>query len=113
MSTDALGQPVLANYAYNEAADGGGDMVFDFSANAGGTTALETVTLRSRWQSGGAGRADARISGGDLGAQVTASECWSAMFRRVFYTDSVNFAGGTEGVETACAFATADLPVPR
>jgi hypothetical protein len=114
MSTDALDQPVLADYAYNEAADGGGDMVFDFSTNAGGTAALETATLRSRWQPGGAGRADARIAGGDLGAQqVTASECWSAMFKRVFYTDSVNFGGGTEGVETACAFATADLPVAR
>ena len=33
------------------------------------------------------------------------------MFKRVFYTDSGNFAP-TEGAETACAFATADLP-PR
>src|SRR3954464_5874986 len=29
MSTDNGGQPVLADYAYNEAADGGGDMTFD------------------------------------------------------------------------------------
>lgn len=112
MSTDDKG-PVLANYAYNEAADGGGDMTFEISGNAGGTALLETVTLRSRWLAGGSGRADARIAGGDLGTvQATASECWDAMFKRVFYTDSVNFAA-TEGAQTACAFATPDLPLPH
>ena len=112
-STDLLGRPVLADYAYNETAEGGGDMVFDFSTNAGGGPALESATLRSRWQPSGAGRADARLDGGDLAAlQVTASECWSATFQRVYYTDSVSFAA-TEGVPTACAFATADLPAPN
>lgn len=111
MSTDASG-PVIANYAYNETADGG-DMTFDFSANAGGTSLLETATLRSRWLQTGAGRADARITGGDLGAiQVTASECWDASFGRVYYMDSNNFAA-TEGTQSACAFATQDLPLPQ
>jgi hypothetical protein len=113
MSTDASNQPVLADYAYNEAADGGGDMTFDVSGNTGGGPLLETVTLRSRWQATGAGRADARIAGGDLGTlQATASECWSTSFKRVFYTDSVGFSPA-EGTETACAFATADLPVGK
>lgn len=113
MSTDALGRPVLADYAYNEAADGGGDMVFDLNGDVGGGSALETLTLRSRWLTTGAGRADARIGGGDLGTvQAIASECWDTMFRRVFYTDSVGFAA-TEGAETACAFATVDLPEPK
>jgi hypothetical protein len=110
MSTDALGKPVLAEYAYNEAADGGGDMVFEVNTDAGGGIALESVTLRSRWQKNGAGRADARLAGGNLGTvQATASECWDTAFKRVFYTDSVNFAA-TEGVQSSCAFATADLP---
>lgn len=113
MTTDAQGAPAAADYAYNAASDGGGDMTFDVSANAGGTALKETVTLRSRWLGTGAGRADARIAGGDLGTiQVTASECWDAGFKRVFYKDSNNFAP-TEGVETACAFATQDLPVPH
>ena len=111
MSTDASGQPASADYAYNEKADGGGDMVFDVNVNAGGTSLLETLTLRSRWLATGAGRADARIAGGDLGQlQVTASECWDTSFGRVFYKDSNNFAP-TEGVESSCAFATQDLPV--
>jgi hypothetical protein len=113
LSTDALGQPVAADYAYNEAADGGGDMVFELNGNAGGSEELEAVTLRSRWLGNGSGRADARIAGGDLGTvQATASECWDTMFNRVFYTDSANFAQ-TEGAQTACAFATADLPLPQ
>jgi hypothetical protein len=110
MSTDATGNPVSADYAYNQAADGGGDMVFDVTGNIDGKPANETVTLRSRWLASGAGRADARIAGGDLGTfQATASECWNTMFGRVFYTDSGNFAP-TEGAQASCAFATADLP---
>jgi len=113
MSTDDTGQAVVADYAYNEATDGSGDMVFDVSSNAGGGAQLETVTLRSRWLATGAGRADARLAGGDLGTtQATASECWDTMFKRVYYTDSVNFAA-TEGAQSACAFVTADLPLPE
>ena len=110
VSTDAQGAPVSADYAYNEAADGGGDLVFDFHADAGGTPALETATLRSRWLATGAGRADGRLADGDLpGAGVTASECWSTQFRRTYYVDSQSFAP-TEGNVSDCAFAAADLP---
>lgn len=113
MSTDDAGKPVIADYAYNDAADGSGNMVFDFRTNAGGGPALESATLRSRWLSTGAGRSDARIGGGDLGAvQATASECWDASFKRVYYTDSVAFAP-TEGQVASCAYGTADLPAPQ
>ena len=72
--------------------------------------AAEDSVLRSRWLPDGAGRTDARISGGDLGAlEVTASECWGRNFRRVYYTDSADFAP-TEGEVAACAFADQDLP---
>ncbi len=109
MSTNDLGQPVQAEYAYNETEAGGGDMVFDITGDAGGTAAQENIVLRSRWQADGQGRADARLSGGDLATTAEASECWSDTFRRVYYTDNVNFAP-TEGTASACAFATADLP---
>jgi len=110
MSTDALGQPALADYAYNAAADGAGDMVFALTGNAGGGPALESSTLRSRWQADGQGRADGRIGGGDLGAvQATASECWGKTFQRVYYTDSVGFAA-TEGDPASCVFTTASAP---
>jgi hypothetical protein len=110
MSTDASGAPVAATYAYDETADGGGDMTFDVLANVGGTPANEDVTIRSRWLATGAGRGDARVAGGDLGsAQAIASECWNTTFERVYYTDSANLQT-TEGDPAQCAFATADLP---
>jgi hypothetical protein len=114
-SVDDRGNPVTAFYAYNETEDGGGDMVFDVDGEAGGGTAVERITLRSRWLATGAGRADGRITGGDIPAdngsqgEVTASECWNTTFARVYYTDSVNFAP-TEGEVGACAFADPDLP---
>ena len=109
MSTNAAGDPVMGDYAYNEMLDGGGDMVFNVEGNAGGTTAQEQITLRSRWQSNGRGRADARLTGGDLATTAIASECWDGSFRRTFYTDNVNFAPA-EGDVANCAFGTADLP---
>ena len=109
VSIDDKGQPVTADYAYNETAGGGGDMLFNVKGNAGGTTMNEDITLRSRWQATGAGRADARITGGDLPVGVTASECWDTSFKRVFYADSASFSPA-EGLADACVFRTQDLP---
>ena len=110
MSTDANGQAVSADYAYDEGADGSGNMTFDVLANVGGTAAEEDLTLRSRWLATGAGRGDARITGGDLGAtQAIASECWSQSFLRVFYTDNANF-NPTEGDAALCAYSDVNLP---
>ena len=94
---------------HNETATGGGDMMFNIDGNAGGTAAQEHITLRSRWESNGAGRADARMAGGDLQTGAIASGCWDTSFRRTYYTDSVNFAP-TEGAVSGCAFGTVDLP---
>src|SRR5262245_48109277 len=89
---DANGNPAMFTYAYNETLDHGGDMVFNVTADTGGTALAENIVIRSRWLSNGSGRGDARVAGGDLGtAQAVASECWNTLFRRVFYTDSVNW----------------------
>ena len=107
---DDNGNPAMFEYAYNETLDGGGDMVFNVTADGGGTALPENIVIRSRWQADGAGRGDARLAGGDLGtAQAIASECWSSLFRRVYYTDNANFEP-TEGDVAACAYGTADLP---
>lgn len=109
-TVDDKNQPVLAAYAYDESADHSGNMVFNIKGNAGGGAAAEEITLRSRWLSTGAGRADARFSGGDCnGVVVTASECWDTRFGRQYYTDSANL-NPTEGAVASCAFPTADLP---
>ncbi|HEX5062882.1 MAG TPA: hypothetical protein VFV99_26090 [Kofleriaceae bacterium] len=107
---DANGNPAMFEYAYNETLDGGGDMVFNATADAGGTALPENIVIRSRWQGDGAGRGDARLAGGDLGtAQAIASECWSTLFRRVYYTDNATWQP-TEGDVAQCAYGTADLP---
>ena len=48
-------RPVVADYAYNETHDGGGDMVFNVDGDVGGTAATENVTIRSRWLADGDG----------------------------------------------------------
>jgi hypothetical protein len=68
MAPDANGNPATFDYAYNESLDGGGDMVFNVNADAGGTALPENIVIRSRWQADGAGRGDARLAGGDLGS---------------------------------------------
>ena len=107
---DSFGDEESFDYAYAENQDGSGDFQFDFEADVdedGG--AAEDGVIRSRWESDGAGRADVRLSAGDLELVVEASECWDEQFRRTYYTDSADFLP-TEGDAAACAFADADLP---
>jgi hypothetical protein len=106
-------RPTTAHYAYQDHADGSGDMVFGMRGNVDAGAGLESLTLRSRWLGDGRGRGDARVSGGDVGnAEITASECWDALSRRVFFIAAAGALGGSEGNVANCAFATADLP-PR
>lgn len=109
---DRAGTPTAIHYDYRyaEAADGAGDMVFSVFGDTEDAGSLpEHVTLRSRWLASGAGRADARVRDGDLSVEVTASECWSTSFGRVYYADSADWQPA-EGSVADCAFADQDLP---
>ncbi|MCA9673448.1 MAG: hypothetical protein H6708_08760 [Kofleriaceae bacterium] len=108
---DGVEVPVDYEYAYTEGADRAGDMTFAFHGDTDDEgTAAEDAVIRSRWLATGAGRADVRITSGDLGdLQVTASECWDTSFAQVYYADSGDFVT-PEGDEANCAFATSDLP---
>jgi hypothetical protein len=69
-------------------------------------TKLEDVTVDSRWNATGAGRADITISGGDLPAStpmVDAVECWGTDFTESYYNDTVGFAP-TAGDVSACVY---------
>jgi hypothetical protein len=103
--------PVHADYAYQAQADGSGDMVFAVHGDTDDAGSLpEDAVVRSRWEGSGAGRADVRLSGGDLAdQQVTASQCWDGTFGEVYYSDSATFLP-TEGDEAACAYQGVDLP---
>ncbi len=99
-----------ASYAYQQDFAGGGrmDLVILGDIDPGGGSGLEeTWYTRSRWQPSGAGRADVRITGGDLGAGVaTVSECWSTTFEAVFHSDSLS--GVSWGDPGRCAFDEAE-----
>ncbi|HJZ84621.1 MAG TPA: hypothetical protein VKN99_05585 [Polyangia bacterium] len=108
--SDDSGQPVTADYLYDRFDDGSGDFQFDAHANMVGTAAaLEDGIIRSRWDASGAGRADARVSGGDAGSGLTVSECWNQSFQRVYFTANPAVVP-TEGTESACAYASALPP---
>jgi hypothetical protein len=69
------------------------------------STQLEDVTIASRWDASGAGRADVVMEKGDFASlSLKATECWSASFSRVYYEDTV----GSEakiGDASACVVA--------
>jgi hypothetical protein len=73
------------------------------------TTQLEDIHLVSRWTSKGSGRADIELKSGDLPFTVTARECWSESFARVYYEDTVSFEPKT-GSEAACALPAIGEP---
>jgi hypothetical protein len=68
----------------------------------------ENVDEYSRWSSTGAGRADVKMSGGDLPQTVLASQCWSSSFEQTYYTDNVNYQP-TSGDASSCAFPQAQF----
>lgn len=72
-------------------------------------TQLEDIHLLSRWTSKGSGRADIELKSGDLPFTVTARECWSESFARVYYEDTVSFEPKT-GSEAACALPAITQP---
>ena len=108
---DDDGNPVSAAYRYAENLDGSGDFQFDIEDDLDENGSLiESAVIRSRWLADGSGRADARVTGGDLlDLTVEVSECWNTQFRRTYYTDSEEWAP-TEGEVADCAFADQDLP---
>lgn len=70
--------------------------------------ALEVLEVRSRWEQTGAGRSDARASGGDLVETGTVSECWDTTFQAVYRVESwsdVNF-----GDPNLCSFGDVSMP---
>jgi hypothetical protein len=107
---DASDQPVTADYMYDRFDDDSGDFQFDAHGNmVGGATQLEDGIIRSRWNASGAGRADARVSGGDAGTGLTATECWDSNFQRVYFQTQPAIVQ-TEGVASACVYADQLLP---
>jgi hypothetical protein len=96
--------PVDALYAYSEDYAGAGSMDLARLEDVTAAGVEELGTMRSRWEADGQGRSDAKVTGGSLDGEVTASECWGADFSRVFWTDTAGISPN-EGDVGACAFS--------
>lgn len=109
--TDRPGTRVDADYRYEATPGSGGEFDFAVDKNidrGADRTALEHLTIKSRWQQNGAGRSDIRATGGDLnGQEAKVSECWDSNFASqvllISYAPFFNY--GVEANE--CAFTSA------
>lgn len=102
-------QLVDVNYKYREQPGNGGAFEFRMNKNWIPGAGVEVLTVKSRWQQSGAGRSDARATGGDLAGPATASECWDAGFASRFLSASwLTPQTGNYGAESVCAFPTAE-----
>lgn len=122
--------PTNATYHYNEAADASGSLDFAFQANLHKVEEdkplEETFAIRSRWLADGQGRADVRLSDGEIpgdlafyipGTSAVSAdlvECWDASFN-VTYADTNpdelndHLGHPEEGDAATCAFADASF----
>jgi hypothetical protein len=107
----ADGKPFNAEYRFTLDNNQAGTFQFALDINLqpfnSTMQAPERMSIQSRWQSTGAGRADVVARDGDLLSPITGSECWDAAFLSRYYTrtDEPNASYGVES--SACAFTTA------
>ncbi|MGV3622384.1 MAG: hypothetical protein ACO1OB_16320 [Archangium sp.] len=101
------GARVDATYRYLSSPNQGGEFEFQALTDVVGSAAVEDAKVKSRWLQTGDGRSDARVSGGDLAVDATASECWDSNFASRWFVNSWN-PSENYGAEAACAFTTAE-----
>lgn len=106
--------PADGAYHYEQTRGAGGLMDLavegDITEPPNGTA--ETLIVRSRWLGDGQGRADAYVTGGDVGALVyTESDCWDQSHTTVYFEN--NFTLTSEGDPARCAFAEAEFNETR
>ncbi|GHG82707.1 hypothetical protein [Comamonas sp. JC664] len=104
------GSRVDAVYRFQQEAGAGGTLDFAIRKNIDTDplrSALENLSIKSRWEATGAGRSDIKVSGGDLFGEATLSECWDSNFLSAYFTVSVNPALGYGAVSACGNFGTA------
>lgn len=101
--TDGTTAPLTALYAYR-LAEGEGDFQYTFSADVNDDGLVEDCAIRTRWNVGLGGRADALVTGGSLGDTVERwSQCWDAAVYLVYEADDQGFVTPV-GAEGDCSF---------
>lgn len=95
---------LTGGYTWTQEKAGPGAMDFAFWADVTGNTTPELMILRTRWQADGAGRGDAYVTDGDLGALTyTATECWDIGAIVTYSEDNSSLT--TTGDANSCVFA--------
>ena len=121
---DDMEEPVNATYHYSEGADRSGEFGFDLigdihkdDPDRQDLVKRENLAIFVRWKKEGNGRADVRVTGGDLPdieppfESWESSECWDELFNQVYLQEQANpvagdpYLGDPVGEESACAFA--------
>lgn len=105
----AAGGTVRTNGRYGFAQVQGGEGHLEFVVDTNydlHTLAPERLSVNSRWQWNGAGRADVIGSGGDLEAPFRFTECWDQALARAYYGDTLSLFPA-EGSQSDCAYAQA------
>ncbi|QSQ24733.1 hypothetical protein JY651_07240 [Pyxidicoccus parkwayensis] len=106
---------VDASYSFKQAQGAGGELDFVVHKNIDtdpARPAKETLAIKSRWESTGAGRSDIELSGGDLFSKASLSECWDSNFLSVYFIVSFNPALGYGAVNACGNFSTAVYSTP-
>jgi hypothetical protein len=105
------GNLVDAAYSFLKMPGQGGEFQFSIDKDRVDTsTQLEHLSIKSRWNSSGAGRSDVMASGGDLASPATANECWDSSFASQYMATSWSSdpAHNYGSEATGCAFASAE-----
>ncbi len=103
----ANGKTLDAKYRYASTPGAGGSFGFTAQANVTGSASPEQLVINSRWEPSGAGRSDVKVSGGDIGAGATASECWDSAFTSRYLSVSYAPNAGYGSEQANCPFQTA------
>lgn len=103
--------PNTALYRYAQVPGGKGSFQFAVDTNVHwfdpNRSAPERLSIKSRWVESGEGRADVRLSGGDLSNAETLNECWDSRFRST-YLDRTDSLEGWGNESQDCVFTSAE-----
>jgi hypothetical protein len=98
-----------SKYTFSQVENGEGHLEFVVNSNYVTTTAAEErLSIMSRWNWDGSGRADIIGSKGDLAAPVQFTECWDTSHDRTYYNDTLQLFP-TEGKDSDCVFTVASF----
>lgn len=117
-------EKVNATYHYSEGSGRSGEFGFDLigdihkdDPDRQHLVKRENLSIFARWMKDGSGRADVRVTGGDLPTieppfeSWESSECWDELFNQVYLQEQANpvegetYFGDPVGDESACVFA--------